>query len=297
MLVQHVNGKDGGLKGKKIALIYHDSPYGKEPIAVLDELSKKHGYELMKLPVTHPGVEQKATWLQVRQSKPDYIFLWGWGVMNAAAIKEAIAVNYPREKMYGVWWAGAEPDVQPAEGGAKGYNALALQHSSGMGKAHQDIMKFVYDKGAGTGKKEEVGQVLYNRGMINSMLVIESIRAGQAKFGKKPLTGEQVRAGIESLNLDQAAIDKIGLSGFMQPVKVTCANHEAGITLPTGFRLMTNSCAVWWKNRRRNTPRKKISPQWNVKQRRNFLISSGRACGLTVFPSGLCRSQAARKNQ
>lgn len=226
MLVQHVNGKDGGLKGKKIALIYHDSPYGKEPIAVLDELARKHGYELMKLPVTHPGVEQKSTWLQVRQSKPDYIFLWGWGVMNAAAIKEAIAINYPREKMYGVWWAGAEPDVLPAEGGAKGYNALALQHSSGMGKAHQDIMKFVYNKGNGTGKKEEVGQVLYNRGMINSMLVIESIRAAQAKFGKKPLTGEQVRAGIESLNLDQAAIDKIGLGGFMQPVKVTCANHE-----------------------------------------------------------------------
>src|ERR1700682_1944005 len=129
MLVQHVK-KKGSLKGKKIALVYHDSPYGKEPIKVLEEHAKKEGFELIKLPVTHPGVEQKATWLQIRQQRPDYVFLWGCGVMNSTAIKEAIAVSYPRVQMYGVWWAAAEPDVLPAEMAAKGYNGLALGHSS-----------------------------------------------------------------------------------------------------------------------------------------------------------------------
>jgi hypothetical protein len=37
----------------------------------------------MFLPVTHPGVEQKATWLHIRQNHPDYVLLWGWGVMNS----------------------------------------------------------------------------------------------------------------------------------------------------------------------------------------------------------------------
>src|SRR5260221_6501184 len=101
ILVQHVS-KKGSLKGKKIALVYHDSPYGKEPIPVLEELAKQHGFELIKLPGTHPGVEQKATWLQIRQQRPDYVFLWGWGVMNSTAIKEAIAVSYPRLQRYGV---------------------------------------------------------------------------------------------------------------------------------------------------------------------------------------------------
>ena len=88
MLVQHVGKKEGGLdklKGKKIALVYHDSPYGKEPIALLEERAKMHGFELLLLPVTHPGVEQKATWLQIRQQRPDYVFLWGWGVMNSTS--------------------------------------------------------------------------------------------------------------------------------------------------------------------------------------------------------------------
>src|SRR5262245_54105647 len=75
MILQHIAKKEGGwekLKGKKIALVYHDSPYGKEPIALIEQRSKMHGFETMMLPVTHPGVEQKATWLQIRQNRPDY---------------------------------------------------------------------------------------------------------------------------------------------------------------------------------------------------------------------------------
>ncbi len=37
IIMQHIAKKEGGfdkLKGKKIVLVYHDSPYGKEPIAL-----------------------------------------------------------------------------------------------------------------------------------------------------------------------------------------------------------------------------------------------------------------------
>jgi branched-chain amino acid transport system substrate-binding protein len=229
ILVQHV-AKKGNLKGKKIALVYHDSPYGKEPIPVLQEHAKKHGFDLLTLPVTHPGVEQKATWLQIRQQRPDYVFLWGWGIMNSTAIKEAIAVGYPRLQMYGVWWAGAEQDTAPAEMAAKGYNALALQHSSEKARIHGDMMKHVYEKGRGTGKKEDVGQVLYNRGMISAMLVVEAVRQAQGKYGKKPLTGEQVRWGAENLNIDNARIKAMGFEGILQPIKTSCSDHEGART-------------------------------------------------------------------
>jgi branched-chain amino acid transport system substrate-binding protein len=229
ILIQHIGTLNGGLdklKGKKITLLYHDSPYGKEPIPLLQERARRHGFELALIPVTHPGVEQKAAWLQIRQNRPDYVLLWGWGVMNSTAIKEAVAVNYPRDQMYGVWWAGAEPDVLPAGADAKGYNALALQHSAGQTAVHADILKYVYGRGKGAGQKEDVGQVLYNRGMINAMLLVESIRTAQGKFGKKPLTGEQVRWGIENLSLDQKRINQLGVAGMLQPLKVSCNDHE-----------------------------------------------------------------------
>lgn len=227
MLVQHV-AKKGSLKGKKIALVYHDSPYGKEPIKVLEEHSKKHGFNFIKLPVTHPGVEQKATWLQIRQQRPDYVFLWGWGVMNSTSIKEAIAVSYPRLQMYGVWWSGAEPDVLPAEAAAKGYNAITLGHSNERNlPVHKDMLKHLYDKGKGTAaKKESVGDVLYNRGLLSAVLLVEAIRSAQGKYGKRVVTGEEVRWGAENLNIDAGRIRAIGIEGMMQPVKTSCRDHE-----------------------------------------------------------------------
>jgi branched-chain amino acid transport system substrate-binding protein len=229
MLVQHVKTK-GPLKGKKIALVYHDSPYGKEPIPLLEARAKSEGFEFIKLPVTHPGVEQKATWLQIRQQRPDYVFLWGWGVMNSTSIKEAIAVSYPRLQMYGVWWSSAEPDVTPAEMAAKGYNGIALGHSDERDfPVHKEMVKHLYDKGQGTAKsKSDVGSVLYNRGMISAMLTVEAIRAAQGKYGKRVVTGEEVRWGAENLNLDAAKIKAMGFGDMVQPLRTSCKDH-AGV--------------------------------------------------------------------
>lgn len=230
VLVQTVGKKEGGmdnLKGKKIALVYHDSPYGKEPIPLLQERAAMHGFNLQLLPVTAPGVDQKSAWLQVRQSKPDYVLLWGWGVMNSTALKEAQATGFPREKMYGVWWSGAEPDVKDVGEGAKGYNAVTMQHGAEPNsKVVKDILAMVHAKGQGTGPKEEVGQVLYMRGAMSAMLAVEGVARAQERFGKgKWVTGEQARWGYENLALDQKKLDALGFAGVMRPISTSCVDH------------------------------------------------------------------------
>ncbi len=230
VLIQHIAKKEGGydkLKGKNIALVYHDSPFGKEPIPLLQERAAMHGFKLSLLPVTHPGVEQKATWLQIRRDRPDYVLNWGWGVMNSTALKEAQATGYPREKMYGVWWAGAEPDVKDVGAGAKGYNAVTMQHGTEKGAAVvKEILEKLHGKGQGTGPKEEVGDVLYMRGLMSAMFAVEGVRAAQERFGKgKVMTGEQARWGYENLNLTQARLDALGFKGVMRPISTSCQDH------------------------------------------------------------------------
>ncbi len=230
VLVQAIAKREGGfdkLKGKKVALVYHDSPYGKEPIPLLQERAGMHGFSLQLLPVAHPGVEQKATWLQIRQARPDYVFLWGWGIMNSTALKEAVATGYPRDKMYGVWWSGAEPDVKDVGEGAKGYHAVAMQHGA---EPQSDLVKEtlakVHDKGQGTGPREEVGSVLYMRGAMSAMLGVEGVRRAQERFGKgKVMTGEQVRWGLENLNLTQDKLNTLGFKGVMRPISTSCVDH------------------------------------------------------------------------
>ena len=230
VLVQHVGKQAGGLdklKGKKIALVYHDSAYGKEPIPLMKKRAEMHGFDLTLLPVAHPGVEQKATWLQIRRDRPDYVFLWGWGVMNSTSIKEAVATGYPREKMYGVWWSGAEPDVKDVADAAKGYNSLALQHSAEYdSEVVKEVLAKLHDKGKGTGPREEVGQVLYMRGLISAMLATEGMRVAQAKYGKgKRITGEQMRWGLENMNLTTIGLNSLGFSGVMRTTSTSCNDH------------------------------------------------------------------------
>ena len=230
IIIQEIAKKLGGadkLKGKHIALVYHDSPFGKEAIPILQERASMHGFKLSLLPVTHPGVEQKSTWLQIRRDRPDYVVNWGWGVMNSTLVKEAQATGYPRDKIYGVWWAGAEPDVKDIGEGAKGYNAITMQHGAEPNADFvKEILEKVHGKGQGTGPKDEVGQVLYVRGAMSAMFGVEGVRRAQERFGKgKVMTGEQVRWGLENLDLTQAKLDSLGFKGVMRPISTSCQDH------------------------------------------------------------------------
>ncbi len=227
VILQDIAKKEkGSLKGKKIALVYHDSPYGKEPIPLLQKRAAAEGFDVQLYPVTPPGVEQKSTWLQIRQAKPDYVLFWSAGVMTPAGIREAQASGYPRDKVYGVWWAGSDHDVKDIGDGAKGYNAITLQNSAAKDKVIDDIRKFVYDKGQGTGPADGVGAIAYNRGVMISMLQVEAIRAAQEKYGKgKALTPEQVRWGYENLDLTADKLKTLGFGEMMRPLKTSCSNH------------------------------------------------------------------------
>jgi branched-chain amino acid transport system substrate-binding protein len=147
--------------------------------------------------------------------------------MNSTSLKEAVATGFPREKMYGVWWSGAEPDVKDVGDGAKGYNALAMQHGAEPNSAVvKEILSKLHAKGQGTGPKEEVGQVLYMRGLMSAMMGVEGVRRAQERFGKgKVMTGEQVRWGLENLALDQKKLDALGFAGVMRPISTSCVDH------------------------------------------------------------------------
>ena len=229
-VINYIADQEGGLeklKGKKIAHIYHNSAYGKEANPTLEVLAEKYGYELTLLAVDHPGQEQRATWLQIRKLRPDWIFMSGWGVMNQVAIQEAASIGYPMDHFIGNWWSGTESDVVPAGEGAHGYKSATFHPPGANLKIHEDIRKFVYDRGKGAGARERVGEVLYNRGLLNLVFVVEAIRNAQAHFKAKAVTGEQVRWGLENMHITSKRWQELGFGGF-EEVKVSCEDHEGG---------------------------------------------------------------------
>ena len=226
---QRMGGMDK-LKGAKIVNLYHDSAYGKETIAVLDAQAKVYGFEVTHIAVPHPGNEQQAQWLQIRQIKPDWVILRGWGVMNPTALRAAQRAGYPREKMIGVWWSGAEEDVIPAGDAAKGYIAAGFNVAGSNYPVIQEIQKHVYAKGQGEMEdKSRIGSIYYNRGVVFGIVTVEAVRKAQERFGKgNPMTGEQVRWGLENINIGDADLKKLGATGFLQALKLSCMDHEGG---------------------------------------------------------------------
>jgi branched-chain amino acid transport system substrate-binding protein len=229
-MVRYFADKVGGvqnLRGKKIVHLYHDSAFGKEPLPVLEESAKQYGFELIKIPVAHPGNEQQSQWLQIRQANPDFVILWGWGVMNAVALKTAHRNGFPREKILGVWWAGSEEDTIPAGDAAKGYTTMTF-NTPGNYPVLDEIRKKVYGAGKGNlDDKSRVGSVYHMRGVTAAILWTEAIRKAQEKFGKgKVMTGEQVRWGLENLNVDEARQKALGAFGMFPTVKTSCEDHE-----------------------------------------------------------------------
>jgi len=213
----------GNLSGKKIALVYHNSAYGKEPIRTLQELGKKHGFELVEIPVDHPGQEQKSQWLQIRRDKPDYVLMWGWGVMNAVAIQEAANIKFPMDHFIGAWWSGSENDVLPVGEAANGYKALTV-HGVGMDyPVYEDLKKYVYDAGKASG--DQAGTVLYSRGMYAALVIAEAIRKGQELAGHAAINAAELRDGFEALEITDARMGELGLPNFGQPFKATCEDH------------------------------------------------------------------------
>jgi branched-chain amino acid transport system substrate-binding protein len=228
--IQHVADVEGGfakLKGKTIGLIFLDAPYGREPIPLLESLAKQYDYTLKLYPVPVTQMEdQDSIWLDVRRDRPEWLYLQGWGAMNPTAVEEAAKNNFKMDHLVGVWWSGGDADARPAGMSGKGYTTLDI-NSVGTGfPAIQDILKYVIDKGKSQTPKNQIGQNLYNRAVMNAALIAEGIRTAQKLTGKKAIDGADMRSGLEALNITEARWKAMGLPGFAEPIHLSCADHN-----------------------------------------------------------------------
>jgi len=228
-IIKFIAAQEGGLdklKGKKIGYIYLDAGYGREPLPFLDQLSKELGFEAKLYPVPAAEMQnQSAQWLNVRRDRPNYMIMYGWGAMQPTAIKEAVKTNYPMDKFISIWWP-SEDDTRGAGDGTKGFKMLNWHGSTPDFPVIKDVQKYVVDAGKSQSPKEKVGTTLYNRGVYNSMLIAEAIRTAQQVTGKKVVTGEDVRRGLEDLNIDAGRLKALGMEGFTGPIKLSCSDHN-----------------------------------------------------------------------
>lgn len=224
-----LEGGRANLKGKKIAMLYHGSPYGREAIDFMDAMCEKHGCTHHPLEVPHPGNEQQSQWINIRKLKPDYVLLRGWGVMNPVAMQTAVRTGYPVSRLIGNIWSNSDEDVIPAGSAADGYQAITTHPAGTDFTVVQEIIKTVYGAGKGDLQdKSRLGSVYWNLGVLAGIVHVEALLIAQARFGNRPLTSVEARWGFENLKLDSARIEELGATGLVPEMQLNCLDHVGG---------------------------------------------------------------------
>jgi branched-chain amino acid transport system substrate-binding protein len=213
----------GSLKGKKIAYLFYDNPAGKEPLAILQDLSTSEGFELRTFAVPAPGVEMAAQVLDITSRfRPDFVIAHLFGRAPSVSIKELKGKGYPLSKVVSLVWGSSEADIEAAGGyaAAEGYHTMQFTGVGSDFKVIKDIDAMYQAEGKPV-PKEQATSVYYNRGLMTAALHVEAIRnAIKAKGGAVP-TGEDVKKGME-------AIKDFTLDGMVPPLQLSPEDHEGG---------------------------------------------------------------------
>lgn len=220
-IVSHYKKQSGGsLKGKKIAFLYADYPFGQEPIPVMKELQKREGFELELFPYPLPGNDQSSAWSQMRRFQPELIVHWGISAMHVVAAKEAKRNGIPLDRMITVNWFNDVDLNNIGAANAKGLRRVTTVRSGVDHPIVQEILKELYDKGKGNGDRKFVSDIYYTTGLSIYAPVFEAARLA-VKAEKAPLTPEKMRKGLESLKNYDA-------NGLIPPLTVTAKDHGGG---------------------------------------------------------------------
>ena len=88
-----------------------------------------------------------------------------------------------------------------------------------------DIQKHVVDAGKAAGAGDQIGTVLYNRGLYAAMLAAEAAKTAQEIHGVAQINASQMRDGMEALEMTEEKMAALGLPNFGPSFKVSCQNH------------------------------------------------------------------------
>lgn len=230
--MQYIADQEGGwdnLEGKTIVHAYHDSAYGREPLALLRGYAEEYGFTLEEMAISPPGVEQRSVWTQIRRMQPDWVSLYGWGVMNPTAIRTAASVGIDREKIIGGIYAAQDDAVEPAGSAAEGYKAVTFHGPGRDYPVYDDLEEYVYGPGDEAGDGDQIGNIAYNRGLINAAYITEAWRQAQEEFGEGEVMGrDETKWAWNQLTVSEERTEELGMGGLMPPVNVTCEDHEGG---------------------------------------------------------------------
>ncbi|HEX7045221.1 MAG TPA: ABC transporter substrate-binding protein [Burkholderiales bacterium] len=178
--------------GARVAIVYSDSEFGRDPVEEFREQSKKLGLTVATEIMTPPGsVDVSTEVIKLRRANPDYTIFHGYVLAPIPQFVQQLKAAGSKSKFMGSFWT--------------------MDHSTvmKMGEAGDGFMgvmpyRYYYDDSAKAPMLEKIRRMRpeyqstpYLQGFLTAMLLTEA--AKRTLEAGKPLTGKNLKAALNSI--------------------------------------------------------------------------------------------------
>ena len=197
-------------RARRSASSIFDGGYGQEPIPLLEDFAKEYGFDVKQYPVPASADAEPVEPLAQRAPRPS-------GLHDHVGLgrDEPDRGQGSRQDRLSRWITSSACGGRAARTtrvrrrpAAKGYCRSTSTPSAPNSRRSRTSRSTSIGQGQEPDDaKDKVGENFYNRGVMNAVVIAEAIRNAQKLTGKKDITGEEMRRGLETLQHHGGALE------------------------------------------------------------------------------------------
>ena len=198
VLLQYVKDTHKGGRAK-LAVIHSASEFGRDPLEYLKKRAGELGIDVVLVTeMKFRDVDVTAETIKLRQAKPDYTLIHGFGGAPIFTEVMKLAREYKIEtKFMGTFWEGSRTILKRAGDAADGFIGVSNYAWNTTG-ATAPTLKAIDDiRRKRDPKYDGYPDIYYMQGWASIMLFVKA--ADDTLAAKKPLTGENLRDALKAV--------------------------------------------------------------------------------------------------
>lgn len=196
ILLEYIAQQDNG-KGAKLALVYSDTEFGRDPIETAREHANKLGIKIVEEIITKPGsVDVSAEVLKLRRSRPDYVLFHGYVLSPVPEFIVQMKQMRLKAEFMGTFWTSDRFTIEQMGEGADGLIGV-MPYSYFDSGNDGEMFQAMVAQAKKSEPEVQYKHIAHLNGWLNGMIYTKVIE--QTLDAGKELNAENLRAALDAI--------------------------------------------------------------------------------------------------